>query len=159
MGKIKYIFFFTFFIITLNTNLFSWEIGINYTCLSCLQKRLFSHNCVKYLLLKFVHFFGDVVAWCALSVSAGCAGDKIVQLHHYTPGFFLKSRRAFTWIFHSVISGPIRCSYTPTPYTHLPYLGHTNAHIAQMHTPAPLCSFLPNIPFCPFISIGSFMVS
>lgn len=82
----------------------------------------------------YVWVVGGTTRW-ALSVSVGCTADKIVQLHHYTPDSFFKRRWASTWIFHSVISGPIRCSYTPTPYTHLSYLGHTHTHM-HAHTDA-----------------------
>lgn len=84
-----------------------------------------------------------------LSVSVGCMADETVRLHHYTPYPFSKDTEP-TWIFHSVISGPIRCSYTPTPHTHLSYLGHTHTQILSPRY------ILPNINVCSFIPVESF---
>lgn len=83
-----------------------------------------------------------------LNVSVGCMADKTVQLHHYTPYSFSKDAEP-TWIFHSVISGPIRCSYTPTPHTHLSYLGHTHISLSPHY-------ILPDINVCSFIPVETF---
>lgn len=108
----------------------------------CVYRKHYSVTPITLPMNEFRQLWGDAVACWALSVSVGCTADKTVHIITHTPDFFFKSRRSSTWIFHSVISGPIRCSYTPTPYTHLPYLGHT-------HTGAYGTRYRHSVVFCP----------